>query len=97
MDDLGRPDLFKQFLDHRLAGEAELVNAPIDRGGPEFEPQPIVEEFLNLEARQAKAQRQRCDEGAEHRADQTALGRDQVAFAALDARTRATPGRSALS
>ena len=73
MDDLGDAHVLDESLDDGFAGQAEFVDAALDCRDSEFQAQPVVQEFLDLAPRETEAERQRRDEGGEHRADQAAL------------------------
>src|SRR5208283_3421021 len=92
MDDFGRAHVLDELLDHGLAGEAEFVDAALDGCGPEFQGEPVGQEFLDLSPRETEAYQQRGDESSEHRTHQTALSHRQISSTTLDRRARADAG-----
>ena len=52
MDDFGRAHVLDELLDHGLAGEAEFVDAALDGRGPQFQGEPVGQEFLDLAPRE---------------------------------------------
>src|SRR5271155_3625924 len=92
MDDIGRAHLLNELLDDGLACQAEFVDAALDGRHAELQAQPVAQKFLDLAAREAQAERQRRDEGREHRTNQTALAHLQVPPAPLDIRARSDAG-----
>src|SRR5271155_70338 len=92
MDDIGRAHLLNKLLDDGLARQAEFVDAAFEGRHAELQAQPVAQEFLDLAAREAEAERQCGNEGRQHRADQTALAHLQVPPAPLDIRARSDAG-----
>lgn len=92
VDDRGTTDLRDQFLDHRLAGQAELADAAVDARGFQLQAEPVGQELLDLLPRQPEAHRQDGDEAGERRTNQAAFAQLQVAPAAFDLRAAAGAG-----
>ncbi len=92
MDDTDRAYFLQQFLNDRLARDADLADAAVDDADGQCHAEPRPQELADAGARLMMADRQGNDEAGQIGANQAAFAHQQLALAPVLERQRPDPG-----